>query len=56
MIVRNNVDVATTAEKGRWKSKGLLMETYVHGIEGQSVIDRVFGSTQPSSDEKRPSQ
>lgn len=43
MIVRNDVDVATTADHGGWKSRRLLMETYVEGDADRAVIDRVFG-------------
>lgn len=43
MIVRNRVDIATTAKKGRWKSKQILMGAYAHGDDGHEVIDRVFG-------------
>jgi integrase len=43
MIVRNDVDVATTADHGGWKSRRLLMETYVEGDGNREVIDRVFG-------------
>ena len=43
MIVRNDIDVATTADHGGWKSRRLLMETYVEGDADRDVIDRVFG-------------
>ncbi|MBB5663208.1 integrase [Rhizobium leguminosarum] len=43
MIVRNGVDVATTADHGGWKSRRLLMEIYVEGDADREVIDRVFG-------------
>lgn len=43
MIVRNDIDVATTADHGGWKSRRLLMETYVEGGANRDVIDRVFG-------------
>ena len=43
MIRRNGVDVATTADHGGWKSRRLLMETYVEGDADREVIDRVFG-------------
>lgn len=43
MIVRNDIDVATTADHGGWKSRRLLMETYVEGDANRDVIDRVFG-------------
>lgn len=46
MIVRNGVDVATTAALGRWKSKRLLLETYIHGRTDKQIIDRVFGAHQ----------
>lgn len=42
MIVVHGIDVATTAEKGRWKSKQLLVQTYTHG-RSDDVIDQVFG-------------
>lgn len=43
MVVRNNVDPATAADRGGWKSKRLMVETYVHGKQGREVIDKVFG-------------
>lgn len=43
MIQRNGVDVATTADHGGWKSRRLLMETYVEGDADREIIDRVFG-------------
>lgn len=43
MIVRNDVDIATTADHGGWKSRRLLMDTYVEGDADREVIDRVFG-------------
>lgn len=43
MIVRNGVDIATTADHGGWKSRRLLMESYVEGDADREVIDRVFG-------------
>lgn len=43
MIVRNGVDAATTAAHGGWKSRRLLMDTYVEGDSGREVIERVFG-------------
>ncbi|RUV99371.1 MULTISPECIES: tyrosine-type recombinase/integrase [unclassified Mesorhizobium] len=46
MIVRNGIDIATTADKGRWKTKKLLLENYTHG-EGKGVIDKVFGKKKP---------
>lgn len=48
MIVRNNVDVATTAELGRWKSKQLLMANYIHAQGRRAVIDEVFGNANVS--------
>lgn len=56
MIVRNAVDVATTADHGGWKSRRLLMETYVEGDGNRDIIDRVFGAkkvgvTQASHDD-----
>lgn len=50
MIVRNKVDLDTAARKGRWKSKRLLLDTYVHG-EGDDVIEQVFGAKEPSETE-----
>jgi integrase len=47
MIVRAGVDVATTAAKGRWKTKKLLMENYTHAKQGSGVIDKVFGKKKP---------
>lgn len=47
MIVRHGVDVATTAAKGRWKTKKLLMENYTHAEKGSGVIDKVFGKKKP---------
>lgn len=43
MIVRNGVDIATTADHGGWKSRRLLMDSYVEGDADREVIDRVFG-------------
>jgi len=43
MIVRNGIDAATTGDHGGWKSRRLLMETYVEGDGNREVIDRVFG-------------
>lgn len=43
MIRRNGVDVATTGDHGGWKSRRLLIETYVEGDADREVIDRVFG-------------
>jgi integrase len=43
MIRRNGADVATTADHGGWKSRRLLMETYVEGDADREIIDRVFG-------------
>jgi integrase len=43
MIVRSGIDAATTADHGGWKSRRLLMDTYVEGDADRSVIDRVFG-------------
>lgn len=47
MIVRNRVDVATTATKGRWKSKKVLVDHYPHAEQGTRVIDKVFGKKKP---------
>jgi integrase len=43
MIVRQGVDIATTAEHGGWKSTRLMMDRYVKGDDKRTVIDRVFG-------------
>lgn len=43
MIVVHGVDIATTALKGRWKSKQLLLQNYTHGDRRLDVADRVFG-------------
>lgn len=43
MIVRNGVDIATTADRGGWKSRRILMENYAEGNADREVIDRVFG-------------
>ena len=47
MIVKNRVDVATTAKKGGWKDKRVLMDHYTHGDSGKGVIDKVFGKKKP---------
>jgi integrase len=47
MIVKNRIDVATTAVKGRWKTKKVLMDNYAHGETGKGVIDKVFGKKRP---------
>lgn len=46
MIVKNRVDIKTTADKGNWKSPQVLMNNYPHADTGPAVIDEVFG-TQP---------
>jgi integrase len=43
MIVRNGVGAATTGDHGGWKSRRLLMDTYVEGAADREVIDRRFG-------------
>lgn len=48
MIVRNDIDVATTADHGGWRSRRLLIETYVEGDADREVIDRVFGKKSAS--------
>lgn len=48
MIVRNDIDVATTADHGGWRSRRLLIETYVEGDADREVIDRVFGKKNAS--------
>lgn len=44
MMVRNGVDVATTAKLGGWRSHRLLTETYVHAENERAVLNQVFGS------------
>lgn len=44
MIVRNNVDVATTAKLGNWRSPRVLLDNYVHAEHEADVIERVFGT------------
>jgi len=55
MIRRNKVDIATTADQGGWKSRRLLVDTYVEGDSERDVIDRVFGEngTFKSHEEKK---
>lgn len=43
MVVRGGVDVATAADAGGWKSKRLMLDTYVNGGAGRQVINSVFG-------------
>ena len=43
MIVRNRVDVVTTAKKGRWSDPQVLLNHYAHEESGSGVIDKVFG-------------
>jgi len=45
MIVRNGVDISTTAKLGNWKSHRLLSETYAHPENERATIDKVFGRT-----------
>lgn len=45
MIVRRGVDVASTAHLGRWKSRRLLMDNYVHANELPHTIEDVFGGS-----------
>jgi integrase len=42
-IVRNGVDVATTAALGGWKSPKLLLEVYTHPENSRKVAEEVFG-------------
>lgn len=42
-IVRAGLDVATAADLGGWKSRRLMMETYVHSDAGRETIEKVFG-------------
>lgn len=43
MIVRNGVDLPTTAKRGNWKSHRLMSETYAHPENERNVINNVFG-------------
>lgn len=43
MIVRNGVDLPTTAKRGNWKSHRLMSERYVHPENERDVINNVFG-------------
>jgi integrase len=43
LIVRNNVDVATTAKLGNWRSARVLLDNYVHAEREGDIIERVFG-------------
>ncbi|PWJ81572.1 phage integrase family protein [Pseudaminobacter salicylatoxidans] len=43
MIVRNRIDVVTTAKKGRWSDPQVLLNHYAHEESGSGVIDKVFG-------------
>lgn len=43
MIVRNRIDVVTTAKKGRWSDPQVLLNHYAHEESGPRVIDKVFG-------------
>jgi len=45
MIIRNQVDVATTARLGNWRSHRLLTETYAHPENEKETIERVFGTS-----------
>jgi integrase len=51
MVVRHGVDVATAAEAGGWKSKRLMLATYVSGNRDRDVINRVFAK--PRTQRKR---
>lgn len=53
MVVRNGVDVATAAEAGGWKSKRLMLDTYVHGDAGRQVINEVFGKPRTQKSRSR---
>ncbi len=48
MIVRNKVDVKTTADLGGWKSPKLLLERYTHPEGNRQVVEDVFGGTKES--------
>ena len=43
MIVRNKVDIPTTAKLGGWKSHKLLSEVYAHPENERQVAEAVFG-------------
>jgi integrase len=53
MIVRNNVDVVTTAKLGNWRSPRVLLDSYVHAEREGDVIERVFGTPPAQSQAKR---
>jgi integrase len=43
LIVRNGVDISTTAKMGNWKSHRLLSETYAHPERERETVLRIFG-------------
>jgi hypothetical protein len=45
MIVRNQVDVKTTAKLGGWRSEPLLLKRYAHPEGSRKVVEDVFGGT-----------
>lgn len=48
-IVRNKVDVPTTAALGGWKSHKLLLEVYAHPENARQVAEDVFGKNRAPS-------
>ena len=48
MIVRNGVDVATTARAANWKSPKLLLDRYAHAERVEKAVDHVFGRLTPA--------
>lgn len=48
-IVRNKVDVPTTAALGGWKSHKLLLEVYAHPENSRQVAEDVFGKNRAPS-------
>ena len=53
MIVRNSVDVATTARIGNWRGQSVLLDNYVHAEHEGEVVERVFGTSASQSYGKR---
>lgn len=44
LIVKRGVDVASAAKLGRWKSRRLLMDRYVHPSDLPGMIEDAFGA------------
>lgn len=43
LIVRNGIDIPTTAKMGNWKSHRLLSETYAHPERERATVLKIFG-------------